>query len=47
LNKVEKEAWIAFLEVTKNFLGNCKSPQYADIVEKMLQAYIKWGATCP
>lgn len=43
LNDVEKEAWLSFVEVTKNFLGNYKSPQYVNIVKSMLQAYQKMG----
>lgn len=43
LNDVEKEAWLSFVEVTKNFLGNHKSPQYVNIVKTMLKAYQKMG----
>lgn len=35
----EKEAWCGFVNVTKNFLGNHKSPDYVDVVEKMLNSF--------
>lgn len=43
MNNVEKAAWLSFREVVENFLGNRKSPQYKEIVAKMINNYEKLG----
>ena len=37
MSELEKSAWLAYKEVTENFLGNKKSENYKEIVEEMLQ----------
>ena len=39
MNKVELEAWKAFVLVVKNFLGNNKARNYAELVNNMLTAF--------
>lgn len=39
----ESEAWSSFVEVIDDFLGNNKSPNYKEIVAKMVQNYKKLG----
>lgn len=39
LTLVEKVAWDAFKEVTKNFLGNHRAPNYVELVNRLLAAY--------
>jgi len=39
----ERRAWNAFKEVVENFLGNNKHPNYADMVEELLENYHKLG----
>ena len=41
MTEVEKEAWNAFVEVTKNFLGNSKSENYIELVNDMLNTLHK------
>lgn len=43
LSSVEMEAWLAFVDVTKNFLGNHKSPDFQEKITVMLNAYHKLG----
>ena len=43
LNKVELEAWKAFVLVVKNFLGNSKASNYAKLVNNMLTAIRNLG----
>ena len=43
MNKVELEAWKAFVLVVKNFLGNNKARNYAELVNNMLTAFRKLG----
>jgi hypothetical protein len=43
LNALELEAWMAFKWLCDNFLGNNKSPQYRQGVERLLDAYHKLG----
>jgi hypothetical protein len=42
-NATEKAAWQAFRDVVMKFLGNKKDPNYADIVNKMLDAFKDLG----
>ncbi|XP_029927996.1 carcinoembryonic antigen-related cell adhesion molecule 5-like [Myripristis murdjan] len=43
MNEVELEAWKAFVLVMKNFLGNIKARNYADLVTNMLTAFRNLG----
>uniref|UniRef100_A0A1B0CUQ4 Uncharacterized protein n=1 Tax=Lutzomyia longipalpis TaxID=7200 RepID=A0A1B0CUQ4_LUTLO len=44
MSKKELEAWTTFKDVSANFLGNRKSPDYKNIVQKMLKAFHCLGA---
>ena len=35
MNVIEGKAWISFVQVSKNFLGNHNTPNYAEIVQNM------------
>ena len=39
MKKEELNAWKAFCDVVKNFLGNIKSPNFNELVESLLQAF--------
>lgn len=39
----EKEAWVSFVEVIKNFLGNTRADNYEDVVSRMLLAFCNLG----
>ena len=43
MNKVELEAWKAHVLVVKNFLGNNKARNYAELVNKMLTVFRNLG----
>ena len=43
MNEVELEAWKAFVLVVKNFLGNNKARNYAELVNNILAAFRKLG----
>ncbi|UYV69486.1 hypothetical protein LAZ67_6003764 [Cordylochernes scorpioides] len=43
LKEDDKNAWLAFIDVVKHFLGNNKSPNYARIVENMIYKFHKLG----
>ena len=43
MNEVELEAWKAFVLVVKNFLGNNKVRNYAELVNNMLTAFRNLG----
>lgn len=43
LSSTEKDAWLAFKSVVANFLGNNKSPDYVNIVQKCISAYSLMG----
>ena len=43
MDQKQKEAWKAFKDVVKNFLGNKKDPDYQNIVRNMLNKYKKLG----
>ena len=43
MNEVELEAWKAFVLVVKNFLGNNKVRNYAELVTNMLNAFRNLG----
>ena len=39
MNTVEREAWKAYVMVVKNFLGNNKATNYAELVTNILNAF--------
>ena len=43
MNETERQAWLSFVSVVENFLGNTKSDDYRNIVETMLENYHKLG----
>ena len=43
MNEVELEAWKAFVLVVKNFIGNNKARNYAELVNNMLTAFRNLG----
>ena len=43
MNDKEKEAWLSFVDVMKNFLGNKKAGNYEDLVGNMLSAFRHLG----
>ena len=43
MNEVELEAWKAFVQEVKNFLGNNKTRNYAELVNNMLIAFRNLG----
>ena len=43
MNETERQAWLSFVSVVENFLGNTKSDDYRNIVETMLKNYHKLG----
>ena len=43
MSPTEKGTWKAFADVVHNFLGNRKSPNYKELVERMLTAYEAQG----
>ena len=43
LSEVEREAWEAFQDVCSNFLGNHKSPNYKDIVRRLITSFGTMG----
>ena len=43
MNDKEKAAWLSFVDVTKNFLGNKKAQNYENLVSNMLLAFHHLG----
>ncbi|KAJ8736888.1 hypothetical protein PYW07_000159 [Mythimna separata] len=43
MTQIESEAWLSFVLVVKNFLGNHKAPEYQELVAKMLQNFNRLG----
>ena len=39
LNKTEKDAWLSFKRICKDFLGNHKAANYQDAVQDLLTSY--------
>jgi len=39
LNETERNAWLSFERIYKNFLGNHKAANYQDVVQDMLTSY--------
>ena len=44
MTKIEKAVWLSFKEVIVNFLGNRRSPNYNEIVSKMVENFGKMGS---
>ena len=44
MNVLESNAWNSFVAVVKNFLGNHKSDNYRELVDRMLASYREIGA---
>ena len=43
LNLVEKRAWLSFIALGENFLGNKRSANYIEVVNEFLEAYGEMG----
>jgi len=43
MNRLEKSAWLSFKEVSQQFLGNNKSPEYQNIVAQMVKNFKNLG----
>lgn len=43
MNSLERAAWLSFRDVSQQFLGNNKSPEYKNIVAKMVKNFEKLG----
>ena len=43
MNETERPAWLSFVSVDENFLGNSQYDDYRNIVETMLENYHKFG----
>lgn len=43
LGATERDAWVAFKSVVDNFLGNYKSADYVNVVQKCIRAYKQLG----
>jgi len=43
LNKTEKKAWVAFVNVCHHFLGNTKADNYRQIIRQLLSAFKALG----
>jgi len=43
LNGTERNAWLSFKRICKNFLGNYKAANYRDVVQDLLTSYKAMG----
>ncbi|XP_036342330.1 uncharacterized protein LOC118751618, partial [Rhagoletis pomonella] len=43
LNEVEKRAWLSFISLCHNYLGNERSSNYKEVVQEFLEAYGEMG----
>ena len=43
MSELEKNAWLSFKDVVKNFLGNTRAKNYTEIVQKLLESYKTLG----
>ncbi|XP_036325477.1 uncharacterized protein LOC118738673 [Rhagoletis pomonella] len=43
LNEVEKRAWLSFISLCHNYLGNERSSNYKEVVQECLEAYGEMG----
>ena len=44
LNKKERNAWLSFKRICKDFLGNHKAANYQDVVQDLLTSYKVMGS---
>ena len=44
MNEKERDAWLRFKDVFKNFLGNHKSDNFRELVADILKNYKRLGA---
>jgi len=42
MSVLEKNAWLSFKDVVKNFLGNTRASNYTEIVQKLLDIQLAW-----
>jgi len=43
LNETERNAWLSFKRICKDFLGNRKAANYQDVVQDLLTSYKAMG----
>lgn len=43
MNEAERKAWLSFVEVVRNFLGNRKAENYVQLVNEMLNNFRNLG----
>jgi len=43
LNETERNAWLSFKRICKDFLGNHKAANYQDVVQDLLTSYKAMG----
>lgn len=43
MSEIETNAWLAFKNIVKDFLGNTRALNYADIVQQLLESFQKLG----
>jgi len=43
LNETERNAWLSFKRICKDFLGNHKAANYQDVVQNLLTPYKSMG----
>jgi len=43
LNETERNTWLSFKRICKDFLGNQKAPNYQDVVQDLLTSYKAMG----
>jgi len=43
LNETERNAWLSFKRIFKDFLGNHKTAKYQDVVQDLLTSYKAMG----
>ena len=43
LNETERNSWLSFKRICKDFLGNHKAANYLDVVQDLLTAYKAMG----
>ena len=44
MSDLEKNAWLSFKDIVKNFLGNTRASNYTKIVQKLLERYKALGS---
>jgi len=45
LNETERNAWLSFKRICKDFLGNHKAANYQDVVQDLLTSYKAMGCS--